>query len=431
MWEMIAWYSADYDMDGLQAHLKHFFDVNERQMDPSRRLNRIFPNQEARGAGLTSTTSHKLRHDMEQCHYLAAQDDLFTAESQQLFATTLPARYQAVLDRILLLMEKDGDPIEHDPDHLYQFDERDVATGVTEIYNRALYLPDYGLDALLVVDNESGESRRMPILNPETDFAKLERQWFGEEQGDSDKDDDDHEGENHGHPGIVVVDNLLSEKALQAVREYLLSSTFWYETKTRKLGTYVGAYIDDGMYDKLLLALAFDLHKAMPRVMEGHPFKYMWSYKYDSALAAAEASSNASNSRGIHTHADDAAVNVNIWITPDEANLDPTSGGLVIFTVKPPDDWNVRHFNANWERIEEDLLKPTQYANVTVPYRQNRAVIFDSALFHKSDQFRFQTGYENRRINLTFLYGNRPITGVTSESSSSSASSKDKVKEEL
>jgi hypothetical protein len=99
--------------------------------------------------------------------------------------------------------------------------------------------------------------------------------------------------------------------------------------------------------------------------------------------------------------------------------------------VKPPDDWNVRQFNANWERIEEDLLKPTQYANVTVLYRQNRAVIFDSALFHKSDQFRFQTGYENRRINLTFLYGNRPITGVTSESSSSSASSKDKVKEEL
>ncbi len=40
----------------------------------------------------------------------------------------------------------------------------------------------------------------------------------------------------------------------------------------------------------------------------------------------------------------------------------------------------------------EHLLKPTNYANVTIPHRQNRAVVFDSALFHHTDKFHFQKG---------------------------------------
>jgi hypothetical protein len=40
-----------------------------------------------------------------------------------------------------------------------------------------------------------------------------------------------------------------------------------------------------------------------------------------------------------------------------------------------------------------------------VPYRQNRAVLFRSRLFHYSDSPIFAPGYENHRINLTLLYG--------------------------
>ena len=42
---------------------------------------------------------------------------------------------------------------------------------------------------------------------------------------------------------------------------------------------------------------------------------------------------------------------------------------------------------------------------VKIPYRANRAVVFDSSLFHESDGFRFKPGYENRRVNVTMLYG--------------------------
>ena len=43
--------------------------------------------------------------------------------------------------------------------------------------------------------------------------------------------------------------------------------------------------------------------------------------------------------------------------------------------------------------------------------RGNRAVIFDSELFHQTDKIRFKEGYEARRINVTFLYGERPRAG--------------------
>ena len=56
-------------------------------------------------------------------------------------------------------------------------------------------------------------------------------------------------------------------------------------------------------------------------------------------------------------------------------------------------------------RSLQDILRPNGFANVTVPYRENRAVLFDSALFHNTDGFRFAAGYTKRRINLTILYG--------------------------
>ncbi len=34
-------------------------------------------------------------------------------------------------------------------------------------------------------------------------------------------------------------------------------------------------------------------------------------------------------------------------------------------------------------------------------------MIFDSNLFHKTDKITFADGYENRRINITMLYGRR------------------------
>ena len=42
-----------------------------------------------------------------------------------------------------------------------------------------------------------------------------------------------------------------------------------------------------------------------------------------------------------------------------------------------------------------------------IHHRCNRALIFNSTLFHETDQIVFRPDYVNRRINITLLYGIR------------------------
>jgi hypothetical protein len=43
-----------------------------------------------------------------------------------------------------------------------------------------------------------------------------------------------------------------------------------------------------------------------------------------------------------------------------------------------------------------------------IPYNENRAVIFNSNLFHETDAIDLKDGYENR-INVTMLLGMREL----------------------
>ena len=69
------------------------------------------------------------------------------------------------------------------------------------------------------------------------------------------------------------------------------------------------------------------------------------------------------------------------------------------------ESWDFESYNTDTDMVVEELLRPTNFANITVPHKPNRAVIFDSALFHQTDKYTFKQGYENGRINLTFLFG--------------------------
>jgi len=45
---------------------------------------------------------------------------------------------------------------------------------------------------------------------------------------------------------------------------------------------------------------------------------------------------------------------------------------------------------------------------IDVPYKQNRMIMFDSALFHETQAFKFsEKRYDEKRINFTLLYGVR------------------------
>jgi hypothetical protein len=108
-------------------------------------------------------------------------------------------------------------------------------------------------------------------------------------------------------------------------------------------------------------------------------------------------------------HADFAAVNVNFWITPEADNLDPHTGGLVIYDTTAPPSWDFETYNRRPDVIANYLGRQGARA-ITIPYRENRAIVFNSDLFHATAAIHFRPGHEHRRINVTLLYGDRIST---------------------
>jgi hypothetical protein len=197
-------------------------------------------------------------------------------------------------------------------------------------------------------------------------------------------------------PKMVVVDQLLTPPALEGLRRFCRGSTVW--RRSYRQG-YLGAFPEHGFACPLLAQIAEELREVFPSVLGAHGLLLTWGFKYDSSLG------------GILTHADPAAVNVNFWITPEEANLDPGSGGMVVWDAVAPAEWEFRRANSDNEAIKA-FLDGAGAEATTVPYRENRAVIFDSNLFHKTDRIAFREGYENRRINVTMLYGRRNFFNI-------------------
>jgi tetratricopeptide (TPR) repeat protein len=197
-------------------------------------------------------------------------------------------------------------------------------------------------------------------------------------------------------PGITWIDGFLKPEALEELRKFCLESTIWYDFE--HTNGYLGAYLQDGFSCPLLVQIANELPAQFPQIFHGHRLMQLWAYKYDSSLA------------GIDMHADFAAVNVNFWITPTEATLDEESGGMVIWDKEAPPEWSVDEYNT-YDPVKQESIRRYLEENgareLRIPHRQNRCVIFNSDLFHKTDDIRFREGYENRRINVTMLYGRR------------------------
>ena len=230
---------------------------------------------------------------------------------------------------------------------------------VAAAYNRVVHLVDTGW-------------AEQPAVNPSLDWESIESQYFD------------------AAPRAAIIDGLLTPEALSELRRFCLDSTIWFEIKG---AGYLGSYFRDGFSDPLLLRIAEEFRRYMPRVIGPHPLQMIWAYSYEQSMV------------GINPHADFARLNVNFWITPDQSNLDPESGGLKIYEEPAPADWSFEDYNsAPGTRILE-FLGESADRPLRIPHRSNRAVLFDSRLFHETDRMRFAPGFENRRINITMLFG--------------------------
>jgi hypothetical protein len=288
----------------------------------------------------------KILHDCEQLEYL-----LHSSRLPGEFRDTL-AEYRRLYAEVLYAAPS--------PAATCQLDVERFPL-VAQTYKRPLFIAD--------------PSPPGPLLSDALDVARIESDYF------------------RSRPNVVVVDNFLSPEALRALREFCRHSTIWNNPQ----GDYLGGYFYDGFHSQLLLRLAAELRDRLPGIIRRQVLQMIWGYKYSSTLS------------GIGVHADAASVNVNFWITENEANEDPERGGLLIYPHDAPPEWGFAKFNTDPQTVAR-YLESVGSKPIRVPYRENRAVIFDSDLFHATDTLRFREGYLNRRINITFLYGlRRPI----------------------
>jgi hypothetical protein len=236
-------------------------------------------------------------------------------------------------------------------------------------------------------------------LNPGLDWGAIEDDYFG------------------SSPHIIYIDDFLTPAALALQRRWLLEASIWHEVKHG----YLGAYWTAGSTCPLTLQIASELRRRMPRVFGRHELKMNWAYKYDQREGDA----------GIAIHADAAAVNVNLWLTDDVRlrwKLGPDgrpprytvpggaehemTGGLRIYHYEPPEDWSFDEFNAmSTDRLAAVHALLAGRATTTIPHKANRIAIFQSDLLHSSDGLPYEPGgYEDMRINLTFLFGTRQLS---------------------
>jgi len=234
------------------------------------------------------------------------------------------------------------------------------------------YLSSLGVPAAEVYHVSDGARVPGPVINP------------------AHKEDNVLAGWHDNSPQFVILDDFLTQPALEKLRAYCLESTVWH--RIYEAG-YIGAIPADGFSCPLLAQLAEEIASLWPRIFGPHRFKYLGAFKYDSEL-----------SRGTNTHADLAAVNVNFYITPDEANLEPKNGGMVVWNKTIDTEPLMRKLNSS-ETAMQEYLSSHHAVATKIPHLANRAVIFKSSLIHKTDDFEFKPGYANKRINVSLLYG--------------------------
>jgi Flp pilus assembly protein TadD len=328
-----------------ESALQHF----ERNLQLERGINPVNLHHES----FRTISKAKIDHDIEQFEYLATSG--YDIKKFHELATL----YKTVSSEINCTLDTDVLPLS---------DRHQSLLGDT--YNRPIHI----LEAPALDESAIGDS---------LDVNKITEDYF------------EHEF------GLTYFDDFLSPTTLKSLREFLLGSTIWFDFSHD--GGYMGAYLKDGLASPLILQIAEDLSKKLPKIFKNHHLTQLWAYKYDS-----RACDKNNSFTGINAHADFAAVNVNFWITPKSANLDPSSGGLIVYNAEAPLEWDFKTYNNNEEKIREEILKCDQKKTI-VPYNENRVVIFNSNLFHETDNFEFKDGYENRRINVTMLFGRRGL----------------------
>jgi len=192
--------------------------------------------------------------------------------------------------------------------------------------------------------------------------------------------------------GYSVIDDVLKLEYLERLRKFVL----YLNVRQDKYRNYAAVNYSKRKGDIWfsLMEKISDGLKERLKFLNDLNYQRSWSFIYESEAI------------GPTPHYDPGSIiTTNLWVTPNECmNLKPNYNGIEI--------WNVFYSNAsNENKYDPDLLKNViekikepSAKKISIGYKNNRMMFFNSGLIHRSQPISSKPGYENRKINFTFLY---------------------------
>lgn len=193
----------------------------------------------------------------------------------------------------------------------------------------------------------------------------------------------------------AVIDNFLHPDVCQQLHQELLNHLGWsYQGHAEQ------PVLSNMKPDiETILTIAESLKFHCPYLFSDYELVEYWALMYPK------------NGSG-KIHSDIGALTVNVWLTPEQYNLDSSGGGLVFFDVKRPSA-NSSNESLPYLWSEQYLKDFTKGEKVSISYKYNRALIFDAKTFHQTDNFSFANiKPESHRLNLSLAF-DHPVTYCT------------------
>lgn len=183
--------------------------------------------------------------------------------------------------------------------------------------------------------------------------------------------------------GLVVIDNLFADEICNTLRQNALKNKYIEDRYGNNGNDYYAVnYYNPNFRSSNMMKSESDLVcKIIPNYLNknfsflsenNHIFQRGWYFVHNNHQHGT-----------VKIHRDPGCyLTVNLWVTPDE---------------------NKKDFSENYNGI----IIYTRKKRVVVPYKFNRTIIFFSQQFHESQLSRFKDGEKNRKVNYTFLFGEK------------------------
>jgi len=184
---------------------------------------------------------------------------------------------------------------------------------------------------------------------------------------------------------ITVLDNFFTDECLKILRYRVLYGKYF----DQKYDGYLA--ID---YFKNQDYLTDLIVKELNKKIKLPPFQRAWRFVYNY------------ETKGVNIHCDPPLINLNVWVSSDKGIKDKSKNGLNIYKIKPPKNWTRNEWNSNFTK-SLNYIKLKKIKPIKIEYKSNRAVFFDGAYFHNSNNVSMKKNFENKRVSYTMLFGSQ------------------------